>query len=57
MRARKAGGLEKCKDKYVYTEGAIREMVVWRLPHPDKERPHGLKYRLYYCYPGKFGAV
>jgi hypothetical protein len=23
------------------------EMVIWQLPRPSKERPHGLKYRLY----------
>jgi len=37
----------------VYADGAIREMVIWRLPLRDRERPHGLKYRLYYGYPGK----
>ena len=41
------------RDKYVYAKGAIREMVIWRLPHPHDERPHRLKYRLYYGYPGK----
>ncbi len=41
------------RDKYVYADGAIREMVIWRLPDTDNERPHGLKYRLYYGYPGK----
>ena len=41
------------RDKYVYADGAIREMVIWRLPQLDDERPHGLKYRLYYGYPGK----
>ena len=41
------------RDKYVYADGAIREMVIWRLPHMDRERRHGLKYRLYYGYPGK----
>lgn len=35
-------------DKFVYADGAIREMVLWRLPVVDSERPHGLKYRLYY---------
>ena len=41
------------KDKYVYREGAIREMIIWRLPSPpDSEQPHDLKYRLYYGYPG-----
>jgi hypothetical protein len=28
--------------------GAIKEMVIWQLPDRDAERPHGLKYRLYY---------
>jgi len=32
---------------------AIREMVIWRLPAPDTERPHGLKYRLYYGQSGR----
>lgn len=41
------------RDKYVYADGAIREMVIWRLPETDNERLHGLKYRLYYGYPGK----
>ncbi|MFV2057662.1 MAG: DUF6516 family protein [Thiohalomonadales bacterium] len=38
------------KDKYIYADGAIREMVIWRLPESEKERPHGLKYRFYYGY-------
>ena len=41
------------RDKYIYTDGAIREMVIWSLPETDSERPQGLKYRLYYGYPGK----
>ena len=43
------------RDKYIYADGAIREieMVIWRLPVTDSERPHGLKYRLYYGHPGK----
>ena len=28
-------------------------MVIWRLPNTDSERPHGLKYRLFYGYPGQ----
>ena len=36
------------RDKFVYADGAIREMVIWRLPELDDERPHGLKYRLFY---------
>ncbi|GAB4365742.1 MAG: DUF6516 family protein [Methylohalobius crimeensis] len=34
--------------KVVFPDGAILQMVVWRLPNPDQERPHGLKYRFYY---------
>lgn len=40
------------KDRYIYSDGAIREMVIWQLPETDKERPHGLKYRLFYGHPG-----
>ena len=35
-------------EKYVYIDGAIREMVLWQLPDKTTENPHGLKYRLYY---------
>ena len=35
------------RSRFVYTDGALREMVLWQVPrtihHPD-----GLKYRLYY---------
>jgi|SRR6266545_3974160 len=27
--------------------GVAVEMVIWALPRPSAERPHGLKYRLY----------
>ena len=33
--------------------GGIIEMVIWRLPSVDSERPHGLKYRLVYVREGK----
>ena len=36
------------REKYIYTDGAIREMVLWQLPDRTAENPHGLKYRLYY---------
>ena len=39
-------------DKFVYADGAIREMVLRQLPAADAERPHGLEYRLHY---GKLG--
>lgn len=41
------------RDKFVYHDGAIREMVIWKLPQADPERPHGLKCRLYYGFPGQ----
>ena len=40
-------------DKYVYANGDIREMVLWRPPEADPERPHGLKYSLYYGRDGE----
>ena len=41
------------RDKYIYADGAIREMEIWRLPEADGERVHGLKYSLFYGRPGK----
>ena len=35
-------------EKYIYADGAIREMVLWQLPQKTPAKPHGLKYRLYY---------
>ncbi len=35
-------------DKTLFPEGLIVEMVIWKLPKPTKDRPHGLKYRLFY---------
>lgn len=34
--------------KVVYADGAILEMVLWKLPKTTPDRPHGIKYRLYY---------
>jgi hypothetical protein len=36
------------RSRFVYADGAIREMALWKLPRPTPERPHGLKYRLHY---------
>ena len=36
------------REKYIYSDGTIREMVLWQLPNKTPDRPHGLKYRLYY---------
>ncbi len=39
--------------KSLLASGAVVEMVIWRLPKPDSERPHGYKYRLYYGRSGQ----
>lgn len=44
----KKGAVKLLEKKARYDDGAIREMVIWQLPSSDSERPHGLKYRLYY---------
>jgi len=31
-------------------QGLIVEMVIWKLPTPDAERPCGLKYSLHCCH-------
>jgi len=35
-------------DKTSLSDGSTIEMNIWRLPATDPERPHGLKYRLYF---------
>lgn len=40
-------------DKAVLPDGSIVEMVIWQLPEATAERPHGLKYRLYYGRDGQ----
>ncbi len=42
------GAVRLLKDKRRFSDGAIMELVIWRLPEADADRPHGLKYRLYY---------
>ncbi|GFO62898.1 DUF6516 family protein [Geomonas paludis] len=39
--------------KEVYNSGLVVEAVIWQLPQPTAERPHGLKYRLYCGHSGK----
>ncbi|CAB3775176.1 hypothetical protein LMG29542_08558 [Paraburkholderia humisilvae] len=41
------------EDRATYPDGAILEMRVWRLPVTDAERPHGLKYSLFYGRDGQ----
>ena len=33
--------------KQVWPDGTIVQMIVWQLPQPAPDRPHGFKYRLY----------
>jgi len=41
------------RDKKHLANGSVMEMVVWELPRPTADRPHGLKYRLYLGHGGK----
>jgi len=34
--------------KYFLDDGAIIQIRIWRLPRKTSERPHGLKYSLFY---------
>ena len=44
--------VELLNEKIGYPDGSIREMVLWKLPRPSKDRPHGFKYRLHYVHQG-----
>ncbi len=35
-------------DKAVLADGSIVEMTIWQMPQASPERPHALKYSLYY---------
>lgn len=39
--------------KLVFGNGAIIEIRIWRLPETTQERPHGLKYSLFYGRAGE----
>lgn len=34
--------------KFKFSDGSIQEIIIWKLPKKTPERPHGLKYSLYY---------
>jgi hypothetical protein len=38
-------------DKVVFDDGAIQEIVIWRVPHPVRPSVHVFKYRLFYGFP------
>jgi hypothetical protein len=39
--------------KIVRDDGSIIQIRIWRLPQRTSERPHGLKYSLFYGRPGE----
>ena len=39
--------------KLTLDDGAIIQIRIWRLPAASAERPHGLKYSLFYGRPGE----
>ena len=43
-----AKALLEYHDKALLPDDGIIEMTIWRLPAASAERPHGLKYSLYY---------
>lgn len=51
VKARKASLV--LHEKLILANGGILELVIWRLPEATPERPHGLKYRLYFGRGGK----
>jgi hypothetical protein len=41
------------RERVVYPDGALVEMVVWRLPEPSLPSRHRFKYRLVYVVSGR----
>jgi len=41
------------RSKNILSDGAIVEMVIWKLPHPVLGSLHDYKYRLFYGYEGQ----
>jgi len=40
-------------DRKDYPDGAIAELTIWLVPEPVEESVHGIKYSLFYGYPGQ----
>ena len=40
-------------DRKDYPDGAIAELTIWQVPVPVLGSAHGLKYSLFYGYPGQ----
>jgi hypothetical protein len=41
------------RERRLFDDGAIMEMKIWRVPKPVPPTGHGLKYSLFYGYPGR----
>ena len=41
------------RDRRVFADGCILEVVIWRVPVAVPPTRHGLKYRLFYGRPGE----
>lgn len=41
------------RERYVFDDGAVLEMVIWRVPVPVDGSGHHYKYRLFYGRSGK----
>jgi hypothetical protein len=41
------------RERVIYADGSMAEMVVWRVPRPVAPAMHGFKYRLAYIVAGK----
>jgi hypothetical protein len=40
-------------ERRLFDDGAIIEMRIWRVPEPVPPTTHGMKYSLFYGYPGR----
>jgi hypothetical protein len=41
------------RHREAFHDGAILEVILWRVPQPVTGSPHCYKYRLFYGYPGQ----
>jgi hypothetical protein len=41
------------RERMVYADGSVAEMVIWRVPRPVAPATHGFKYRLAYIVDGR----
>lgn len=40
-------------ERRLFDDGAVTEMKIWLVPRPVPPTTHGLKYSLFYGYPGR----